>query len=171
MKKSIIILLLIAGTIGILCCNSSEKEVHVKNLKATNISYDQEPFDSFINRFFTDSIFMCSRIENTLTGFNSDYYYREIDSLLNIGYEIPDSIDDEEPTSMSDFRWNKSDAILFLADIRNAIKSPEYKVEIRKEHDDAEVYIFIPDSSVFYKCKYKINKGKWFLCSLIVNFV
>ena len=171
MKKSIIILLLIAGTIGILCCNSSEKEVHVKNLKATNISYDQEPFDSFINRFFTDSIFMCSRIENTLTGFNSDYYYREIDSLLNNGYEIPDSIDDnlEEPTSMSDFYWNRSDAILYLKDIRNAMKSPEYKVEIRKSHDEAEVYIFIPNSSLFYKCKYKTKKRKWFLDCLIVN--
>ena len=171
MKKSIIILLLIAGTIGILCCNSSEKEVHVKNLKATNISYDQEPFDSFINRFFTDSIFMCSRIENTLTGFNSDYYYREIDSLLNNGYEIPDSIYDnlEEPTSMSDFCWNRSDAILFLKDIRNAMKSPEYKVEIRKSHDGAEVYIFIPNSSIFYKCKYVIKKRKWFLNCLIVN--
>jgi hypothetical protein len=171
MKKSIIILLFIAGTIGILCCNSSKKEVHVTNVKATTISNDQEPFNSFINRFFEDSIFMCNRIEDSLVGFNSDYYYREIDSLLNIGYEIPDSIDEEELSSMSDYCWNKSDAIPYLIDIRNAIKSPEYKVEIRKEHDDAEVYIFIPDSSVFYKCKYKINKGKWFLCSLIVNFV
>ena len=70
---------------------------------------------------------------------------------------------------MSVFYWNRSDAILYLMDIRNAMKSPEYKVEISKSHDGAEVYVFIPDSSIFYKCKYKIKKRKWFLYSLIVS--
>ena len=56
-----------------------------------------------------------------------------------------------------------------MEDVNKAYYSSEYKKEYRiLENKDIEEYIYIPNSSCFFKCIYRFTE-KWYMVEFIVN--
>ena len=124
-----------------------------KNTYNADCIEKQESFNDFITSFHTNDAFMKSRVEKSITGFNSDDYDVEYTSSVKYNYI-----------------WKRGDVFLYLKeDIKDAYHSPDYKKEYKCfSNNDIEEYIYIQNSSCFYKCTYRRKKGKWYLIKLIV---
>ena len=124
-----------------------------KNTYNADCIEKQESFNDFITSFHTNDAFMKSRVEKSITGFNSDDY--DVEDTSSVKYN---------------YIWKRGDVFLYLKeDIKDAYHSPDYKKEYKCfSNNDIEEYIYIQNSSCFYKCTYRIKKGKWYLIKLIV---
>ena len=110
----------------------------------------KESFEYFIKKFHKDRTFMLSRIKDSIKGLNTDDHI----------------IDD---TLETEYIWKKQDIIIYMEDVNKAYYSSEYKKEYRiLENKDIEEYIYIPNSSCFYKCIYRFTE-KWYMVEFIVN--
>ena len=112
---------------------------------------EKEIFLDFVKAFHNDSTFMRARIKDRINGFNSDDYVIE-DTLKN------------------EYVWSEEDILFYMKDINEAYHNSKYKKEYKTlQNGNIEEYIYIPNSSCFYKCIFRFSEKKWYLCELIVN--
>ena len=76
---------------------------------------------------------------------------------------------EEEKKAKEALIWKKKDIVIYMEDVNKAFYSSEYKKEYRiLENKDIEEYIYIPNSSCFYKCIFRFT-DKWYMVEFIVN--
>lgn len=110
----------------------------------------KEVFGYFVKEFHNNRTFMLSRIKDGIKGFNTD------DHLI-------------DDTLETEYIWKKKDIVIYMEDVNKAFYSSEYKKEYRiLENKDIEEYIYIPNSSCFYKCIFRFT-DKWYMVEFIVN--
>ena len=124
--------------------------LYIQESKRTKNKY-KEIFLDFVKAFHNDSTFMRARIKDRINGFNSDDYVIE-DTLKN------------------EYVWSEEDILFYMKDINEAYHNSKYKKEYKTlQNGNIEEYIYIPNSSCFYKCIFRFSEKKWYLCELIVN--
>ena len=110
---------------------------------------EDEDFDLFISRFYTDTLFTKERIDHNVEGYSGE---------------------DSEECYEESSKWNHKLLLLYVMDAAEAKNKEEFLTKYKKTDEDRiEEEIYIPDSDSFYFSVYKLINHKWYLCSFVVN--
>lgn len=121
----------------------------VTGFKAHNNIQEDEDFDLFISRFYTDTLFTKERIYHNVEGYSGE---------------------DSEECYEESSKWNNKLLLLYVMDAAEAKNKEEFLTKYKKTDEDRiEEEIYIPDSDCFYFSVYKLINHKWYLCSFVVN--
>ena len=151
--KSMRVLIIPFLIYSLLSCTYKKVNEQKTNIKDTvsSLVMEKEIFLDFVKAFHNDSTFMRARIKDRINGFNSDDYVIE-DTLKN------------------EYVWSEEDILFYIKDINEAYHNSKYKKEYKTlQNGNIEEYIYIPNSSCFYKCIFRFSEKKWYWCELIVN--
>ena len=111
-------------------------------IQSYNLNRNEEEYETFIEKFYTDSLFQLSRIKFPLEGFNSDEY--------NF---FEEEVDD------SKYFWKKKNWIM----LKSIDKNSKIKFKITKNDSIIKEENYIPDSGFIIEKRFKRTKGKWYL--------
>lgn len=102
---------------------------------------NSEPFDTFLNRFVSDSTFMFSRIDFPIDGFNSDFSQKG-----------------------KSYKWYKKDWIFYAEEDMRFKKRKNVITEVMEQDSSIIWRLYKKNSGYDIKYMFKPNsKGKWML--------
>ena len=121
---------------------------------------------------FTEVSYETSQDVKNVIG-KAAYFLEGVKSLQKIRpYHLRITYDDYviEDTLKNEYVWSEEDILFYMKDINEAYHNSKYKKEYKTlQNGNIEEYIYIPNSSCFYKCIFRFSEKKWYLCELIVN--
>lgn len=171
MKQLLIVIL--CSAVALVCCTTkhadavsdqekeSEDAVRADGIHDTVTAIDNqvnEDFNSFIDRFHSDTIFQIQRIYKVVHGYNSD----EDTTLYSDSYE-------DRHISSDDYTWDRQNLNLYIRGLyvlaTDTASGYEHAIHIKSD-TVVDEQIFIPGSGTNFVLTFEIIDGEWFLTKL-----
>lgn len=141
MKQKILLTgILIFASCVLLFMSSCSNKITKSNIDNSSISHS-ENFDSFYDKFVSDSLFQLSRIKFPLEGQN---------------------IDESEMENWNHEDWNRDNWQLMKTKIYD-VDTTQFKVDYKKEDKQFNGKIWIDNSGFDMEFKFELIENKWFL--------
>ena len=141
--------MIVVALVTVLIINSCKQKTEKAPETATEkITKSIENFESFYDKFYSDSVFQFSRINFPLKG----------GEVLGDNY-VPSDIAGEESEERKE--WNLEDFGVMLKEI-NGYPS-DYKSEIDKSENLIKEKIYLPESGYYEIRHYVLKENEWYL--------
>jgi len=146
------------------CHNRSVRE----NNQSQIVKEKVEEFDTFIIKFYSDSIFQVNRIIFPLE--NDLKIKKEYEDALRDSNHV--EIEKNEYTFSNKTNWRFLNNNAFIKDSIGIIGGIKYKRRLYKTDGYVQdIIMYADDESVIIILKFKLIKGKWYLYDYIDGFI